>query len=101
MTGRVPQLRQAMPNGYCEMHREDAADLGIQNGALVKIESRRGAIQLPVWIDGRGRPPKGTVFVPFFDERLLINFVTLEAHDFFSKQPDYKKCAVRVKRVKG
>jgi nitrate reductase NapA len=42
------------------------------------------------------------VFVPFFDERLLINQVTLEAHDPFSKQPDYKKCAARiVKRSAG
>ena len=34
--------------------------------------------------------------VPFFDETKLINNCTLEAHDPFSKQPDYKKCAVRV-----
>ena len=101
MTGRVLPLRRAMPNGYCEMNRSDASALGIQNGSLVRVESRRGAIQLPVWIDGRGRPPQGTVFVPFFDERLLINLVTLEAHDFYSKQPDYKKCAVRVKPVRG
>lgn len=100
LTGRVPQLRRAMPNAYLEMHREDAANLGIQNGARVKVESRRGSIELPVWIDGRGRPPQGTVFVPFFDERLLINKVTLEAHDFYSKQPDYKKCAVRVHSLK-
>lgn len=38
--------------------------------------------------------------MPFFDERLMINKVTLEAHDFYSKQPDYKKCAVRVRPLK-
>lgn len=101
MTGRIPQLRRAMPQAYLEMHRDDANRLGIHNGKLVTVESRRGKLELPVWLDGRGRPPKGTVFVPFFDERLLINFVTLEAHDQFSKQPDYKKCAVRVKPVKS
>lgn len=100
MTGRIPQLRQAMPNAYLELHRQDAAELGISEGAMVKVESRRGSIELPAWIDGRGKPPRGTVFVPFFDERLLINKVTLEAHDPFSKQPDYKKCAVRVRPVK-
>ena len=46
-------------------------------------------------------PPQGSLFVPFFDERLLINEVTLEAYDPFSKQPDYKKCAVRVSRLPG
>lgn len=100
LTGRVPQLRRAMPGAYCEMNRADAQKLGIQNGQKVRVESRRGAIELPVWIDGRGRPPEGTVFVPFFDERLAINRVTLENYDPFSKQPDYKKCAVRVSPVR-
>lgn len=100
MTGRIPQLRRAMPRAYMEMHREDASRLGIQNGQMALLESRRGSLKLPVWLDGRGRPPVGSVFVPFFDERLLINFVTLDAHDPFSKQPDYKKCAVRVRPVK-
>ena len=49
-------------------------------------------------IDGRGRPPRGSVFVPFFDETKLINELTLDAMDNISKQPDYKKCAVRVER---
>jgi anaerobic selenocysteine-containing dehydrogenase len=48
---------------------------------------------------GRGAPPKGSIFVPFFDERLLINDLTL--HDFnpISKQPDYKQCAARLKKA--
>lgn len=99
MTRRVPQLERAMPRAYVEVNREDAAELGIDNGDLVRVESRRGAIELPAWIDGRGRPPRGTVFVPFFDETRLINEVTLDAHDPFSKQPDYKKCAVRLRKA--
>ncbi|HET9955339.1 MAG TPA: molybdopterin dinucleotide binding domain-containing protein, partial [Polyangiaceae bacterium] len=99
MTMRIPPLRRSMPNAYVEMHRDDAAQLGIQNGEHVIVQSRRGEIELPVWLDGRGSPPRGSLFVPFFDERLLINHVTLEAYDPFSKQPDYKKCAVRVRRV--
>ncbi len=99
MTRRVPELRRAMPRAYVELNPEDATALAIQNGEIVRVESRRGHIDLPAWIDGRGRPPKGSVFVPFFDETSLINECTLEANDFFSKQPDYKKCAVRVSRM--
>lgn len=99
MTRRVPQLDRAMPRAYVEMHPEDAAELGISDGDMVAVESRRGSIELPAWINGRGAPPKGSVFVPFFDETLMINEVTLDAHDPFSKQPDYKKCAVRVRKV--
>jgi len=98
LTMRIPQLHAAMPQAYVEMHRDDAKALGVQNGEVVVIESRRGSVEVPVWIDGRGSPPPGSLFVPFFDETILINRVTLEAHDPLSKQPDYKKCAVRVKK---
>jgi len=96
MTRRIPQLSRAMPSAYVEMHRDDAEAQDIHNGENVVVETRRGQVELPVWIDGRGRPPRGTLFIPFFDESKLVNNVTLEAHDPFSKQPDYKKCAARV-----
>ncbi len=99
MTMRVPPLRRAMPQSYVEIHPDDARALGIANGDLVEVASRRGKIVLPAWIDGRGRPPRGLVFVPFFDERLLINRVTLGQIDPISKEPDYKKCAVKLRRV--
>ncbi len=99
MTMRIPQLRRAMPHAYVEMNREDAKAHGIDDGDRVKLETRRGSLELPVWIGGRGEPPPGTVFVPFFDEGLLVNDLTLHAHDPFSKQPDFKKCAARVRKA--
>lgn len=101
MTRRVPQLRDAMPQAYVEMHRADAAELGIGNGELVRLETRRGSMEINVWLDGRGKPPRGSIFVPFFDERLLVNKLTLDLYDPISKQPDFKKCAVRVVRISG
>ncbi|MGZ3419808.1 MAG: nitrate reductase catalytic subunit NapA [Polyangiales bacterium] len=98
MTMRIPQLQKAMPQAYVELHRDDAKKLNVQNGEVVVVESRRGKCELPVWIDGRGQPPPGSVFVPFFDETILINRVTLDAYDPLSKQPDYKKCAVRIRK---
>ena len=50
-------------------------------------------------IDDRGKPPRRSVFVPFFDEAKLINLVTLDAMDNISKEPDFKKCAVRLEKV--
>jgi nitrate reductase NapA len=99
MTMRIPQLRGSMPQAYVELNRADARRMGISSGDVVRLETRRGSLELPAWIDGRGAPPPGTVFVPFFDEKLLVNVLTLDAHDPFSKQPDYKKCAVRVKKL--
>ena len=99
MTQRVEQLHQAMPSGYVEMNRADATELGLKAGDLAKVKSRRGEIVLEVKVDGRGRPPRGLVFVPFFDESKLINRVTLDAMCNISKEPDYKKCAVKIERV--
>ena len=99
MTRRVKQLHQAVPRAYIELNRADATELGIQNGGTVKITSRRGELTLPAQVDGRGKPPRGSVFVPFFDEGKLVNRLTLDAMDNNSKQPDYKKCAVRIESV--
>ncbi|MBL4849279.1 MAG: molybdopterin-dependent oxidoreductase [Planctomycetes bacterium] len=98
LTRRVTQLRRAAPAAYAELNPEDAAAMGVSNGDLVVLETRRGRIEIPAWVDGRARPPRGTVFVPFFDERVPINELTLDAHDPYSKQPDYKKCAVKIRK---
>jgi nitrate reductase NapA len=99
MTRRVKQLHQAVPHAYVELNRADAQRLGIQTGDRVRVTSRRGKLELPALVDGRGKPVAGQVFVPFFDEHLLINLVTLDAMCNISKEPDYKKCAVKVERV--
>ncbi len=98
MTRRISQLDRAMPTAYVEVHPDDAKAMNLRQGEVVVVESRRGAAELPVWINGRGLPPPGSIFVPFFDETKLINLVTLDATDPFSKQPDYKKCAARIRR---
>ena len=99
MTRRIPELTEAVPTAYAEMHPEDAAGSGIRNGDRIRLSSRRGSIVLRASIGGRGVPTRGTVFVPFFDETILINLLTLDALCPISKQPDYKKCAVRVERA--
>jgi nitrate reductase NapA len=99
MTRRIPILHKAVPEAYVEINVDDATALGITNGSKVKITSRRGSVVMDAMINGRGNPPKGMVFVPFFDENFLINEVTLDAFCPISKQPDYKKCAVKLERA--
>ncbi len=99
MTRRIPVLHRAVPNAYVEIHPEDAKEFGITNGSPVKVTSRRGAITLPASINERGLPTRGQVFVPFFDENMLINDVTLDAFCPISKEPDFKKCAVKIEKV--
>lgn len=96
MTRRVPDLNRAVPHSYCELHPEDAKQLGIQDGQNIKLISRRGEITIQAHIQRRGIPQRGHVFVPFFDENLKINELTFDAYCPISKQPDYKKCAIKV-----
>ncbi len=99
MTRRIPVLHKAVPHSYVELHPQDAKKLGIQHGEQVRLVSRRGSLELSASINQRARPAPGQVFVPFFDEGKLINELTLDAYCPISKQPDYKKCAVRVEKI--
>ena len=62
----------------------------------MKLETRRGEVNSIVETRGRNRPPKGVVFIPWFDEGQLVNKLTLDATCPISKETDYKKCACRV-----
>jgi len=81
------------------LHPDDAKVLGVRRGDEVEIVSRRGSMSTRVETRGRNKPPKGVVFVPWFDSSQLINKVTLDATDPISLQTDFKKCACKVVKV--
>ena len=99
MTQRVPELYRAFPDAVAFMHPDDAAQRGLKRGSEIRVMSRRGEIRTRVETRGRNKPPRGLIFVPWFDASQLINKVTLDATDPISKQTDYKKCAVKVEAV--
>ncbi|TDT43142.1 periplasmic nitrate reductase subunit NapA apoprotein [Halospina denitrificans] len=99
MTRRVPELHQAVPDALVYMNIEDAESQGLRRGSEIKLSTRRGAIRARVETRGRVKPPRGLIFVPFFDASKLINKLTLDATDPISKQTDFKKCAARVEMV--
>jgi nitrate reductase NapA len=97
MTRRVRELHFAMPSALLYMHPEDAKARGLKQDDVAWIESRRGKIKAVVETRGkRNRPPRGLVFVPWFDEGVFINKLTLDATCPISKQTDFKKCAVKI-----
>ncbi|UCE02470.1 MAG: nitrate reductase catalytic subunit NapA [Candidatus Latescibacterota bacterium] len=96
MTRRVPELHASMPTARLFMHPQDAEKRGLADNELAWIESRRGKIQARVATDGRNRMPRGMVFLPWFDESVFINKVTLDATCPISKEIDFKKCAIKV-----
>jgi nitrate reductase NapA len=101
MTRRVPELYRAFPNAVCYLHPEDARALGVRRGEIVELTSRRGSMRTRVETRGRNKPPRGLVFVPWFDASQLINKLTLDATCPISLQTDFKKCAVAIRRAGG
>jgi len=99
-TRRIGPLVDQYPEPLIEIHPQLAQKLGIANGDLTKVESRRGDITLPAMVVTTIRPD--TVFVPYhWPGRKSINQLTIAAQDPISKIPEYKVCAVRVSKATG
>ena len=99
MTARVPELHKAFPDAVIFMHPDDARERDLRRGDKVLMASRRGEVESRIETRGRNRPPKGLVFMPWFDAKQLVNKLTLDATDPLSKETDYKKCAVKVTKA--
>lgn len=96
MTRRVPELHRAVPTAQLFMHPDDARQRKLKRNDVAIVESRRGRVKARVETQGRNRMPRGYVFVPFFDEAVFINKVTIDATCPLSKETDFKKSAIRV-----
>ena len=107
-TGRVRRLNDAAPELWVELSPGDAEALGIEEGDLVRVESRRGQLEAPARISGIR---SGVVFVPFHygywdtgTQRATLraaNELTLTAWDPVSKQPHSKLAPVRLVKVRS
>jgi assimilatory nitrate reductase catalytic subunit len=96
-TRRIGPLVDQYPTPKVELHPQLAQKLGIASNDLVTVESRRGSITLPAMVVTTIRPD--TVFVPYhWPGRRSINQLTIAAQDPISKIPEYKVCAVRVRK---
>jgi assimilatory nitrate reductase catalytic subunit len=95
-TGTSAVLRKLAPSApHVEVNVDDAAALGIGPTDLVRVSSRRGAIDLRAFLTHT--VPRGHVFVPMHIE--AANVLTFPAVDPFSRQPAYKACAVALERL--
>ncbi|GGK30681.1 molybdopterin oxidoreductase [Streptomyces camponoticapitis] len=97
-TSRSPQLNAAAPAMWVELSEPDAQRLGISEGDIVRVTSRRGSIQAPARVS---HPREGVVFAPWHygGADTAANELTLAGWDPVSKQPEFKVAAVSVERI--
>jgi predicted molibdopterin-dependent oxidoreductase YjgC len=79
---------------------EDAEELGVEPGEIVRISSRRGHVDAPVRLDEGLRP--GLAFMTFhFPDQVDVNLLTIDATDPKSGTAEFKATAVRVDKLNG
>ncbi|MCC6729706.1 MAG: molybdopterin oxidoreductase family protein [Chthonomonadales bacterium] len=99
-TRRIGGLLDQYPEPLVEMHPALAGRLGVGAGDTVTVESRRGEVTLKASVVTTIR--EDTVFIPYhWAERQSANLLTIRALDPVSKIPEFKVCAVRVRRADG
>ena len=97
-TRRIGPLEDQYPEPLLELHPHLAKKLGVADRDWVTVESRRGAVTIRAQVVSTIRPD--TVFVPYhWAGAKSINQVTIAAQDPISKIPEYKVCAVRLRKA--
>ena len=94
MSRRSQVLDALVPAGSIEISSTDAEKLAIADGAMVKVTSRRGEIEVAARISARVLP--GAVFLAFHYRESPANRLTIAALDPIAKIPEFKVCAVRI-----
>jgi predicted molibdopterin-dependent oxidoreductase YjgC len=79
------------------MSVEEAKEIGVADGDLVKVSTRRGSINLKAKLTHRVR--KGLIFIPFHFNEAAANILTNDAVDPVAKIPEYKVCSAKVEKA--
>lgn len=94
MTRRATVLDALEPDAWVSINRRDALKLGLEEGDMMSLETRRGHIQAKIRISENS--PVGTVFMPFCYFEAAANVLTNAALDPAAKIAEVKYCAVRL-----
>ena len=97
MSRRSPGLEAAAPEAEAELHPDDAARLGVADGDLLRVTSRRGCVVAATRVTRRSAP--GMVFMTFHFAESATNLLTSDAVDPTAKIPEYKVCAVQIEKL--
>jgi formate dehydrogenase major subunit len=97
MTRRSYALDAIAPTAQVYLHPDDAAALGLADGELARVSSRRGTIELAV--KASYAEARGNCFIPFHFREAAANLLTTDEIDPVGKIPEFKFCAVRIVRV--
>lgn len=97
MTDKTPGLNEICGNSFIEINSEDALHLGICDGERVEVSSRRGKIQTTARVSDKTN--LGETWMPFHFQDGNANWLTNGGLDRICSTPEYKVCAVKIKKL--
>ena len=98
MTRRAEVLDALEPEAVVFLTPRELRRLDLAPGDTIRLETRRGAIEVKVRADGD--VPVGMVFMPFCYAEAAANLLTNPALDPAGKIPEFKFCAARISPVR-
>jgi formate dehydrogenase major subunit len=96
MTRRATVLDAIEPMATASLNGDDMVAMGLNPGDVITVQSRRGQVAIHVRRDDG--TPHGAVFIPFAYYEAAANLMTNAALDPFGKIPEFKYCAVAIRR---
>lgn len=97
MTRRSEVLDQLEPEALASLSPTDLDTINASEGDMIRVETRRGAIDIKARLDSS--VPPGVVFIPFCFAEAAANLLTNDALDPIGKIAEVKFCAVRIKKT--
>jgi formate dehydrogenase (NADP+) alpha subunit len=99
MTRKSATIRQKENRNFVELHEADAERLGIADGGLARVTTRRGTLVVHAHVGDKVRP--GALWMPFHFVEASTNYLTNDAFDNVTRTAEYKVCAAKVERVEA
>jgi len=90
-------LDETVPEGFIEIHPNDASNYDIADGEIVSVSTRRGSIRIKAKVVEKSKP--NVVFIPFHFYESCANRLTIDCLDPVCKIPEYKVCSCKIEKI--
>jgi formate dehydrogenase major subunit len=90
-------LNEMVPEGFVEIHPNDAQNFNITDGEMISVSTRRGSIRIRARVGERSKP--NVVFIPWHFYESCANRLTIDCLDPVCKIPEYKVCSAKIERI--
>jgi len=97
-TGRAKGLNDLMGEETADISPADAEELGIKNGEIICVRSRRGKVNIRAKVTDE--VPRGMIWMTFHFRETNANWLTNPVFDPISKTAEYKACSAAIEKIR-